>query len=209
MVLIQIVLLLLAAPLVIDAIRRSGLERVTLNDLAIWTALTVFVFAALLLTRNMPEGVTLQYSGAAFLALTVGYSRAVLSMILLLFITQPWSGLGQSLLVDAVLPVWLMVWLVALSRRFLPANPFSFLLGCSFFGLFIVYAVQECVDAGLTALFTGQPAISAMFFEQTSWGLLLAGGEATLEGMVITVLVVFLPRAVYLFDDEFYLSRPM
>jgi len=209
MLLMQIVLMLVAVPFVLDAIRRAGLEHATRNDLAIWVVLTTFVFGALLLTLDMPEGVTLQYSGAAFLALTVGYSRALLSMVLLLFVTQQWSSMGQSLLVDALLPVWLMVWLVALTRRFLPANPFVFLLGCSFFGLFIVYAIQECVDAGLTAWFTGQPAISAMFFEQTRWGLLLAGGEATLEGMIITVLVVYFPRAVSLFDDEFYLSRPM
>ena len=205
----QIVLLLAALPFILDALRRSVVELATLNELVIWIVLTTCVFAALRLTHNLPEGVTLQFSGAAFLALTIGYSRALLSMVLLLLITQPWPSMGQSLLVDALLPVWLMVWLVALSRRFLPANPFVFLLGCSFIALFFVYAVQEIVNAALTAWFTKQPVINAMFFDQTSWGLLLAGGEAILEGMIITVLVVFLPAAVTLFDDEFYLSRPM
>jgi len=38
--------------------------------------------------------------------------------------------------------------------------------------------------------------------------LLLASGEATLEGMIITILVVYFPKAVAMFDDSFYLVKP-
>lgn len=206
---IQIASLLILLPFLVDALLRAGLEKTSLDELLIWMGLTGLVFGILLLTRDLPEGVTLKYSGAAFLALTLGYSRALLSMTLLLFIIQPWSSLGPALLVDALLPIWLMLSVVRLSRRFLPANPFVFLLGCGFFGLFLVYAVQQCVGVVCWALLTDMPVLAALFSEQTGLRLLLAGGESTLEGMIITILVVYFPRAVRLFDDDFYLSRPM
>ena len=206
---VQIACLLILLPFLVDAVRRSGLEKTSLDELLIWMGLTGLVFGILLLTRDLPEGVTLKYSGAAFLALTLGYSRALMSMTLLLLIVQPWSTLGPALLIDALLPIWLMLFLVRLSRRFLPANPFVFLLGCGFFGLFIVYAIQQCVGVVSWALLTETPVLAELFSEQTALRLLLAGGESTLEGMIITILVVYFPRAVLLFDDDFYLSRPM
>lgn len=199
---------MLFLPFLLDACKRSGLDQFDPLDLAIWFALTIFIFAAIALTVNMPEGVTLQYSGAAFLALTLGYSRALLSMGLLLLITQSWSTVGQALFIDALLPIWLMVSIVKLSRQYLPPNPFVFLLGCSFIGLFFVYALQEIAGSITTAVLLGLPVGSLVFAEQTAWSLLLASGEATLEGMIITILVVYLPRAVALFDDKFYLSKP-
>lgn len=128
-------------------------------------------------------------------------------MTLLLLITQPLATIGQVLLLDALLPIWLMVSLVGASRRYLPPNPFVFLLGCSFFGLFFVYAIQEVASAFAMGLYQGTGALSVVFSEQTAWGLLLASGEATLEGMIITTLVAFHPTAVALFDDAFYLSK--
>ena len=38
------------------------------------------------------------------------------------------------------------------------------------------------------------------------YALLLASGEAWLEGMLITLLVVYLPGSVRLFDEGFYLG---
>ncbi len=206
---LQIVCLLAMLPFLFDAFRRSGLERASLDDVLIWAGLTALVFGILLLSREMPEGISLKYSGAAFLALTVGYCRALLSMTLVLMITQPWADMGLILLIDALLPTWLMLFVVRLTRRFLPANPFVFMLGCGFFGLFIVYAVQQSAGVFVPALANGEAALDKLFSEQTGLRLLLAGGEATLEGMIITILVVYFPRAVLLFDDDFYLSRPM
>ena len=72
-----------------------------------------------------------------------------------------------------------------------------------------MYAIQQCVGVVSWALLTETPVMAELFSEQTALRLLLAGGESTLEGMIITILVVYFPRAVLLFDDDFYLSRPM
>lgn len=209
MMILNLACLLIMLPFLVDAMRRSGIEKTSQEELFIWIGLTGLIFGILLLTRDLPEGVSLRYSGAAFLALTVGYSRALLSMTLLLLIIQPWLNAGLTLVIDALLPIWLMIVVVNLSRRFLPANPFVFLLGCSFIGLFLVYAVQQCVSLTFWAVSTGTPILPTLFSERTGLHLLLASGEATLEGMIITILVVYFPKAVLLFDDKFYLSRPM
>ena len=39
------------------------------------------------------------------------------------------------------------------------------------------------------------------------YALLLASGEAWLEGMLVTLLVVYLPGSVRLFNEGFYLAR--
>ena len=130
-------------------------------------------------------------------------------MALLLVITQPLATLGQSLLVDAIFPVWLSVSMVMWTRKYLPANPFVFLLGCGFLGLFFVYCAQVIVGAMVDAVLTGQPVLDFLLSEQTIWSLLLAGGEATLEGMIISILVAFSPTAVTLFDDDFYLKKTL
>lgn len=204
---IQVGLCLLFLPFLIDAVRRCGLADIKPHDFFIWMALTSVIFLALSLGKNMPQGVSLQYSGAAFLALTLGYSRALLSITLLLLITQPLSSYGQALLIDGLLPVWLMVSLVLFTRRHLPANPFVFLLGCSFIGLFVVYAAQIVMGSVVHGMLTSASIVESVMAEQNAWKLLLASGEATLEGMIITILVAYLPRAVLLFDDKFYLAK--
>jgi len=118
---LQILLCLLCVPFLIDAFRRSDIARCDSTDLAIWFALTILIFGALALTKNLPEGISLHYSGAAFLVEGTGVLSVVLS-------------------------------------------------------------------------------------DHTAWGLLLASGEATLEGMILSTLVAFYPKAVVLFDDAFYLA---
>lgn len=207
---LQITLCALFLPFLHDALKRSMASCFEWADHGVWAALTVFVLGLQLLgPSSLSSGVGIQYSGAAFLAITLGYSRALLSMLIILCITQPLAHLGQSIWIDALLPIWLMLWLLVFTQRNLPVNPFVFLLGCGFIGLFLVYSIQLLVQA-LVLSFSQNPLSPEPFFsDQLVFSLLLAGGEATLEGMVVTILVVFVPRAVYMFDDKLYLSRPM
>jgi len=192
-IIVQWLLGVLSLVFLVDAARRSDIQRFEPKAMATWFVLTILIFGALILSASMPDGVDLQYSGAAFLALALGYS----------------ATLGQSLLVDAIFPVWLSVSMVMWTRKYLPANPFVFLLGCGFLGLFFVYCAQVIVGAMVDAVLTGQPVLDFLLSEQTIWSLLLAGGEATLEGMIISILVAFSPTAVTLFDDDFYLKKTL
>ena len=53
----------------------------------------------------------------------------------------------------------------------------------------------------------GATAPQALVDNLLPYALLLASGEAWLEGMLVTLLVVYLPGSVRLFNEGFYLAR--
>lgn len=206
---VEIAALALFVVFLLEALVRVRREGVPRADLPIWIALGGFVFAMSLLSADLAREATLRYHGAAFLALTLGYGRALPTVGAIVAATSAPGTLGSALLVDALVPIWLTCSLVALSRRHLPPNPFVFLLGCAFFGIFAVGALQLALGTAATAWLGADGGTMALpASERLLFGLLLAAGEATLEGMLISVLVVYAPRAVRLFDDRFYLARP-
>ena len=177
----------------------------SVSDGLIVAALTIFVFFGHRLSFTLSDGSQLHYLGAAFLAVTLGYCRGLMSMTVVLLFLNDWHHLGLELLVNAILPLWLMQRLILASRQYLPPNPFIFTLGCGFFGLFAVYAMQLLAAAAMRGMFGSTTLFSRG--DLLAYNLLLAAGESTLEGMILTVLIAYMPRAVSLFDDSFYLSR--
>ncbi len=199
----------LFAPFLADAVTRVRADRLERRDLAIWISLSVLAIAAALLSSGLQRTLGLHWFGAAFLTLTLGYGRALLTSAAVAAASSPLAVAGPALLTDALIPVWTTWLLVVATRRWLPPNPFVFLLGCGFFGLFAVSCLQLVLGLGVDALTGATSAEGAAlpaFGERLIYGALLASGEATLEGMLITVLVVYAPAAVALFDDRHYLG---
>lgn len=73
-------------------------------------------------------------------------------------------------------------------------------------GFFLVYAAQVALGAIVLAQFQDVPANSMLFSDKASSSLMLLSGEAMLEGMIITLLLVCCPRTVAMFDDQSYLT---
>lgn len=211
--------ILLAALLVADAARRADWAG-PVREHAVWALATAGIFLARQMTVTMPGGMSLQYLGAAWLALLLGYPRAVLSMALIQLahaaqFDLPLADHALPLLVLGVAPAWL-IWLITRGcRLWLPPNLFVFLLGSGFLGLFVAYALPLLAAAGLGAWAlagaTGPPlgtqALADYWSLMLPYALLLASGEAWLEGMLTTLLVVFAPGSVRLFDERYYLRR--
>jgi len=232
-----LVLSLASLALVFEAGRRARWAA-PLSDHLRWALATAFVLLGHRMTVRLGSGLELHYLGSAFLALLLGYPRALVSMGLVLAIECVWpaGGVGASaagsdglsaagaaagaaldlgglstwglrVLLSAVLPVWSMWMIVMACKRWLPRNPFVFLLGCGLIGLFLSYALQLLGTAFAYAVLV--PAIPRGFWEDfVPYALLLATGEAWLEGMLTTLLVVYVPGSVRLFDEGFYLRRP-
>lgn len=211
--------ILLTTLLVLDAARRADWSDPT-REHAMWALAAAGIFLARQMTVTMPGGLSLQYIGSAWLALLLGYPRAVLSMSLIAVAHAAQFDLSVAdqalpLLVLGVAPAWL-IWLITRGlRRWLPPNPFVFLLGAGFLGLFAAYALPLLAAAGLGAWAlagaSGPPlrtqALTDYWAMMLPYALLLAGGEAWLEGMLTTLLVVFAPGSVRLFDERHYLRR--
>ena len=201
----------------VEAARRARWDAPVSEHLC-WALATAFVLLAHRMSFTLATGLSVHFLGAAFLALLLGYPRALLSMALVLGVGQLLPGpdapvaverleqWGLHTLLGAVLPVWTMWLVVSASKRWLPRNPFVFLLGCGLFGLFFAYAMQ--LVATIAVFLVLVPDVPRGFFEDfVPYALLLAGGEAWLEGMLTTLLVVYVPGAVRLFDEGFYLRR--
>lgn len=203
----NLIALALAALALADATGRLGRARGDRpSALAGWT-IAALVIGMWLLSSGLAETSTLRYLGTAFLALTLGYCPALLLASVPVALSAPPEALGLAWLGEALVPVWSICLLVAACRRRLPRDPFAFMLGCGFFGLFAVYALQLLIGVGVQELVGGGGESLPPPSERIVWGLLLAAGEATLEGMLVTVLVVCAPWAVRLYDERFYLGE--
>lgn len=204
---------LLSALFLADAIRRAQWQA-PLRDHLVWAGATALLWVARQMTVNMPGDLTLQYLGAAWLTVMLGYPRAIVALAIV-FAAEAMAqdGLAQlpsqapRLLLLGILPAWLIWQLARLCRQKLPPNLFVFLIGVGFLGLFGSYALSLLLAAGLNALIGG-PAAPAYAQLVLPYALLLATGESWLEGMMTTLLVVFAPGAVRLFDERYYLSPP-
>lgn len=201
--------LLLVAVLCTDAIRRADIAQASTREHLIWAMATAAIFLGHQMTIGLPSGIELHYMGSAFLALLLGYPRAILSMVLVLLASALMQGsvwvLGVQIIFHAAIPITLMMIISRAIQRMLPPNLFVFLLGNGFIGLFITYALEHFIALGGRALLISADTNS--YADLTPYALLLASGEAWMEGMIITVLVVFAPGAVRMFDDAVYL-RP-
>ena len=208
---------LLAALLVVDAARRTPWGAPA-REHAVWAIATAGIFLAQQMTVAMPGGMSLQYVGTAWLALLLGYPRTVLSMSLIALARAarfdlPLADQAIPLLLLGIAPAWL-IWLITRGcRRWLPPNLFVFLLGAGFLGLFVAYALPLLAAAAIGAwALAGEPAagrqaLAGYWALMLPYALLLATGEAWLEGMLTTLLVVFAPGTVRLFDERYYLQR--
>lgn len=213
-------LALVAAAFCVEAGRRARWDAPVGEHLR-WALAAAFVLLGQRMSFSPAPGVAVHYLGAAFLALLLGYPRALLAMAAV-FVLEPLlpgavarvhgeglAGVGHwglRTLLGGVLPVWTMWLVVSASKRWLPRNLFVFLLGCGLFGLFFACAVQVVATAATVALLA--PTLPPGFLDEfLPYALLLASGEAWLEGMLTTLLVVYVPGAVRLFDEAFYLRR--
>ena len=206
---------LVCAALLFEAARRARWNAPVPEHL-VWAIATAAVLLGHRMTVTLPSGLQLHYLGSAFLALLLGYPRAILSMGAVLAIDAAWlqpdatgadpSSWGLRMLLSGALPVWIMWTIVSATRRWLPHNPFVFLLGCGLLGLLVSYVVQLAASA--LAILVFAPSVPRGLIDDfVPYALLLASGEAWLEGMLVTVLVVYVPGSVRLFDEDFYLKR--
>lgn len=209
--------LVIAVLFVLDALRRADWQRGGRDNL-LWLFTTVMILLARQMTVSMPGGMSLQYLGAAWLALLHGYPRAVVSMTAI-YLLEAVAGLGLGslagvplldlslpLLLLGIAPAWLMWAIVRGCRRWLPANLFIFLLGAGFLGIFASY-VLPLLGAGAISLLMPGPH-PGYWQTMLPYAILLSAGETWLEGMMTTLLVVYLPGSVRLFDEQFYLRQP-
>ena len=167
----------LALAATLEAARRARWDAPA-RERWIWAVASLAVLAGHRASFALPQGGELHYLGAAWLTLLVGYPRAVLSMAAIIVAQMAWQDAapttwGLRVLVDAILPVWAMWAVVNACRRWLPRNPFVFLLGCGLLGIAAVNMLQFVTGIATMAML-GPQTSHVLWDEFLPYGLLLS-----------------------------------
>lgn len=148
-------------------------------------------------------------SAMVSMTLMFGWSQAVIGgSLALLGLTllglSDWPGFAPSALLQVVLPASLCYLLLRLSRAWLPRHFVVYVFGNAFFAAGLIALVTGLAVAGVLGAIGAYPAdklvdgylvfLPLMFFP-----------EAMLNGLWMTILVVYKPQWVRSFSDEEYL----
>lgn len=183
--------------------RRSELQHV-------FYATTLLVAILWWMRGAATPGMEVHFLGMTAVTLVLGWPLAVITGVLASVCTaavhlQPWSKVAFEALFLGVVPASLSALTLWLVERFLPKHPFVFILGVSFFGAIVVAAVARILVAGYLILATG--ANPEAVLGQTRVILLLTSfPEGIINGIAVTVLVVYRPQWVRRFNAERYLG---
>jgi len=114
-------------------------------------------------------------------------------------------ALSANVLVLAVLPAFVSHGVFRLSDRMLPRNIFVYIFVPAFFGAAVAMESASVAATGLRAVF-GNPTEAMLAVEFLPYCFLLSFAEATLTGMLVTLMVVYRPAWIGTFDDARYLQ---
>ncbi|MDR2991807.1 MAG: hypothetical protein LBU72_07795 [Burkholderiaceae bacterium] len=156
---------------------------------------------------HMP--IRFQLSGACLITLMLGWPLAVPVLCAAAFITGlvvpiGWRGELDLALWLGIVPATLAMLLGAAVRRWLPHNPFVYILGRAFLGTAACLFV-----AGLLAQWAGHniaAQVDPLLALVARW--LIAWGDAVLTGMLTAIFVAFKPQWLATWSDQIYIAKP-
>jgi uncharacterized membrane protein len=177
-----------------------------------WLGTCVSLMVLWSIHSGLLRGLDFHLLGATAFALMFGPQLAILGLsvvVSMLVVTGrvPLEAFSVNVLFLAVLPVAVSHGILRVVEGALPRNFFIYIFVTAFFGAALAMAASGTTAIGLVATF-GAPPLALLAEQFLPYCLLLAFAEATLTGMVITLLVVYRPQWVGTFDDARYLSRP-
>jgi len=156
-------------------------------------------------------GLEFHFLGATAVTLMFGPGLAVACLALvmvgrLLMGQIDPAAFSIDVLLLAFLPVALSHATLRVSQRVLPPNLFIYIFVAAFFGAGVAMLGSGGATVGLHAIYgtQGEVMMAEAFLP---YCLLLGFAEATLTGMIVTLLVVYRPAWVGTFDDARYLLR--
>lgn len=183
------------------------------GQLNVWLGTVVLLVLVWSMKAGVKPGLNLHLLGATMFTLMFGRQLAIVGLsVVLAGVTlngelqghPGWIAFGLNALVLAVFPVLLADTIRRGVERFLPANLFVYIFGSAFFGAALTVMATGVLASALLWLAGVYPA-AALLDDYLPWYLLLGFAEAWLNGALVTLMVVYLPRWVGSFDDRRFL----
>lgn len=199
------------AVIVAWAIRRAPWRRLGTNEQShVFLGAVVVVAALWAIGGRVGPDVHFHLLGATVLYLMFGLPLAIVGMTLVAAAATAaggadWVAIAARALLPGVLPVLMSHLVLRAAQARLPANFFVYVFVAAFLGGAVAMLSNAAAAAAIVAL---APAVDAPAADAwVAMALMLAFGEATLTGMLMTLFVVYKPAWVATFDDALYLRR--
>ena len=160
---------------------------------------------------GITPGLSLRFLLVTALTLMHGWQLAVIGAALVLVVLTitgqaAWSSFGANLLCMAVVPAMFTAWFHEFVHSRLPHNYFIYFFVTVFVGSAFAFNL-----AGLArlAVLAASGTIEAAHVGPEYFAVLpfMSFGEATVNGMVMAMAVVYRPQWVMSFDDRLYLRK--
>lgn len=160
---------------------------------------------------SVDPGISLHVLATTAVVLLLGWRLAMIAAVLaelaliVLEVTTPWLAPAGWLL-SAALPGGVAAAIAWAARFYLPRNPFIFIFVCAFFGSAIALLATWLTGAALLS-WSGQPLPSGAGESLVAFLPLVLFPEAFVNGAVVSMLIVYRPEWVRLYDEKFYARR--
>ncbi|MGK4476086.1 energy-coupling factor ABC transporter permease [Aeromonas molluscorum] len=164
-----------------------------------------------LLRAGLHDGLTIHFLGITSLTLLLGWRLALWAPCLTLMLLsyagiEEWANVGWNALIGIALPVAASWLLFLASWAWLPRHLFIYLFIAAFLGGALAISVKVLATALLLGL-NGDYSWQIIVDDYLSIWPLLLFPEALLNGMTMTLLVIYRPHWVSTFFDRTYLGR--
>lgn len=202
---------IVAAPVLALALLRAPWSRFADGEqVHVWYGTLFALILLWSIQATVGEGFTFHLLGIAALTLIAGPALALVgsaAVVLVLMLVQggAWASGPLAWGTMAALPVAVTWATLRLAERRLPPNFFVYVFVVAFFGAALSLIAAGLAGALVLTLGAGRPA-ELVFGDYVPYLVYLAFGEATLNGMALTLLVVYRPQWVATFDDRRYIK---
>jgi uncharacterized membrane protein len=159
---------------------------------------------------SLASGLVFHLLGVSLLTLMAGPQLALVGVAMVVAIATVlrdglWASFAIDVVVTGAVPVMVTVSVLRAAERWLAPNFFVYIFVAGFFGAALGMLAAGIIAAAIAVLAVALPA--GVVAEQFLPYLIYLGlGEATITGMLLTLLVVYKPAWVSTFDDARYLG---
>lgn len=162
-----------------------------------------------MLQAGVKDGLEVHFLGLTTMVLMLGWRMGVLMatlslLLITLFGFEPWSDFGANWLLGAIVPLSFSYFVFLLTYSYLTRHLFVYIFVAGFFNAALTIGLKMLTFAGYM-VWSGQYSGQVVMDNYVGIMPLLLFPEALLNGMAITLLVVFKPRWMNTFFDRDYL----
>ncbi len=169
------------------------------------------LFVLWLFKAGIFDGLDVHFLGLTVVTLMLGFRLAVISSLIAFlgayFVGYGnWANFGVAGLLGNILPISITYLFYMLSFHHIPRQLFVYIFVCAFFPAALSIALKT-ICLGMFYFADGIYTWDVIFDNYVLLIPLLVFPEALLNGMAITLLVIYHPAWVYTFHDKFYLDK--